>query len=133
MIVLLIALVRFIRAIRGTTRKTNEDEGSSTPSYSGISSRRANRRTTPEGRFSTPRARTPTPVIADQRTTNPRERQRLTPIEDDVTPPLLHYTDPGGGLPSAPPSYEEVVQVPYIPSAPIDDRSEPPPYSTNLM
>ena len=127
-IVLIICFVRFIQAIRVNAIKTNEDENSSTPSYSDSSSTRTNRRIRPEGGVTT--ARTRPPASANGRNLSSRERQRLTSIEEDLTPSLLRHTDPGEGLPSAPPSYEEVVQVPYVPAAPIDDQSQPPPYSS---
>ena len=66
--------------------------------------------------------------------TSSRPGRRLSFDEGEATPVLLHHLDPGGALPSAPPSYDEAVQVPYAaPSAPTIDPSEPPPYSTELM
>jgi len=126
-VILVIGIVRFVRAIRSNAPNTNEDgssSGSMQASSSGNSSRRDNRRTTPE-------ARTRALVSTDQRA--PRGRSILSSVDAEVTPALLHHTDPGDGLPSAPPSYEEVVQSPYVPSAPIADRSDPPPYSANLI
>ena len=49
-----------------------------------------------------------------------------------MTPALLHHRDQVRVFPSAPPSYDEVIQVPYEPSAPVDDRTDPPPYSTTI-
>ena len=130
LIFLVFAISRCIRSSRQRRSKNTGSGSSSTSSHSGNPSRRANRRTRPGGEIPTNTERMP--ISSVQREIRNRETPRPTSIEEEATPSLLHHIDTGGALPSAPPSYEEVIQVPYVPSAPIDDRSDPPPYSTTI-
>ena len=123
LVIFVIALVRFVRAIHATSAKPNDD-GSSP---SGNPSRRANRGIRSEsGRTRGTRSR----ISPEQRALTPTASSRASSDDTEITPVLLHHTDPGGALPSAPPSYDEAMQVPYAPSAPAIDRSDPPPYTT---
>ena len=125
LVIFVIFLIRFIRVIRVTSTKPNDD-GSSP---SGNSSRPTTRGTRSEsGRTIATRNR----ISAEQRSLTPARSSRVSPEDNEITPALLHHIDPGVTVPSAPPSYEEAMQVPYAPSAPIIDRSEPPPYAPNL-
>ena len=129
-LVLLFVIIAFaIRKLRKRQQKNNISGRSS--NSSGNIQGRLNRRTIPEHRISSARERDLFPE--EPLTVSNRERRRLSYVENDVTPPLLHHTDPGGGLPSAPPSYEEVVHRPYVPTAPMPDRSDPPPYSSTVL
>ena len=127
---LVFGMVRAIGTITQRRRKNNGAASSSALPSSRDSQRRENRRVRPQRGFAYDREGTP--LSEDCTTTETRERQRLSLIDADVTPTLLHHMDPGGGIPSDPPSYDEVVQVPYVPSAPMDYRSDPPPYSTTI-
>ena len=108
-------------------RKNTTRVASSTSSNAGNTSRRANTRAQEEYEISHSRAR-----ISDRRGYCGRDGNRGSNTEDERTPAFLDHRDPGGALPSAPPSYDEVIQVPYVPSAPVDDRIDPPPYSTTI-
>ena len=131
-LVLLFVIIAFaVRKLRKRQQKDNISGRSSNSSGSGNVQGRSNRRTMPEHRICSAIERDTLPE--EPLTVSNRERRRLSYVENDVTPPLLHHTDPGGGLPSAPPSYEEVVHRPYVPSAPMPDRSDPPPYSSTVL
>ena len=128
---LIFVIVKCVKRSREIRRKNNSSTVSSTSSNNGNLARRINRRTQPEGHeISHSRGRPSVP--ADRRGLGNRDGNTGSIIEDEMTPALLHHRDPGGALPSAPPSYDEVIQVPYVPSAPVDDRTDPPPYSTTI-
>ena len=123
LVIFSIALVRFVRAIHATSAKPNDDR----ILPSGNQSRGANRGMRSEsGRTRGTRSR----ISPEQSALTPSGNSRASPDDTEITPVLLHHTDTGSALPSAPPSYDEAMQVPYAPSAPAIDRTDPPPYTT---
>ena len=128
---LIFVIVRCVKRSREIRRKHNTIVASSNNRNSGNLSRRTNRRAQPE-EYEASNSRGLSQVPVGQQGLNSREGNRASNIEDEMTPALLNHRDPGRVLPSAPPSYDEVIQVPYEPSAPVDDRTEPPPYSTTI-
>jgi len=128
---LIFVIVRCVKRSREIRRKHITIMASSNNRNIGNLSRRTNRRTQPE-EYEASNSRNRAQVPAGQRGLNNREENRGSNVEDEMTPALLNHADPGRLLPSAPPSYDEVIQVPYEPSAPVDDRTDPPPYSTTI-